>query len=266
MPAQSESRLSRFVAVSGARRPTRRGRRAGETLPRLSFGPATEKYRELGTVANLLVFNRFDALPTRNFQGTHFDGASWSARRSWNWAGVSPGRRVPVHDRLRAHLRLAAGTSGVRLEYESLYALGPMCGVDDPEAVCQARAGLRRGDRHDHHRGDHRISDAVLRRGLARPPRAFGPAALLLGDGAAVREAIDAPRGARASWRAARAWQQAGGGADQAMHPPRAACQRLELFGYDPRALHDAAGAFRRDAGADQATARGRMKPTSRRH
>ncbi len=28
----------------------------------LSFGPATEKYRELGTVANLLTFNRFDAL------------------------------------------------------------------------------------------------------------------------------------------------------------------------------------------------------------
>ena len=39
-----------------------------------SFGPATEKYRELGTVANLLVFNRFDALPTRNFQAGRFRG------------------------------------------------------------------------------------------------------------------------------------------------------------------------------------------------
>ena len=27
----------------------------------LSFGPATEKYEELGTVSNLLTFNRFDA-------------------------------------------------------------------------------------------------------------------------------------------------------------------------------------------------------------
>ena len=40
-----------------------------------SFGPATEKYRELGTVANLLAFNRFEALPTRNFQSGHFEGA-----------------------------------------------------------------------------------------------------------------------------------------------------------------------------------------------
>ena len=41
-----------------------------------SFGPATEKYRELGTVANLLVFNRFDALPTRNFQTGRFEGGA----------------------------------------------------------------------------------------------------------------------------------------------------------------------------------------------
>src|SRR5688572_14490000 len=37
-----------------------------------SFGPATAKYRELGTAANLLVFNRLNALPTRNFQRGSF--------------------------------------------------------------------------------------------------------------------------------------------------------------------------------------------------
>ena len=37
-------------------------------LSRRSFGPATAKYRELGTATNLLTFNRFRALPTRNFQ------------------------------------------------------------------------------------------------------------------------------------------------------------------------------------------------------
>ena len=42
-----------------------------------------------------------------------------------------------LHDRLRAHLRRPA-TAGVRLEYESLFALGPLCGVDDPEAVLRA--------------------------------------------------------------------------------------------------------------------------------
>ena len=42
-------------------------------LSQKSFGPATEKYRELGTAANLLVFNRLGALPTRNFQAGQFE-------------------------------------------------------------------------------------------------------------------------------------------------------------------------------------------------
>ena len=103
-------------------------------LSALSFGPATEKYRELGTVANLLVFNRFDTLPTRNFRVGPVRGGRAARRR-----GPRPGpadradlvRRV--HDRLRAHLRRRNRSGGgVRLEYESLFALGPLCGVDDP--------------------------------------------------------------------------------------------------------------------------------------
>ena len=35
----------------------------------------TDKYRRIGTVANLAVFNRMGALPTRNFQQATFDGA-----------------------------------------------------------------------------------------------------------------------------------------------------------------------------------------------
>ena len=45
-------------------------------LSRRSFGPATAKYRELGTATNLLTFNRFGALPTRNFQSGAFDEAA----------------------------------------------------------------------------------------------------------------------------------------------------------------------------------------------
>ena len=41
-------------------------------LSKRSFGPATAKYRELGTAANMLTFNRFNALPTRNFQSGTF--------------------------------------------------------------------------------------------------------------------------------------------------------------------------------------------------
>src|SRR5262245_480607 len=46
-----------------------------KSLSKRSFGPATSKYRELGTAANLLAFNRLGALPTRNFQQGCFDEA-----------------------------------------------------------------------------------------------------------------------------------------------------------------------------------------------
>src|SRR5262249_45039506 len=106
---------------------------------RLSFGPATEKYRELGTVANLLTFNRFEALPTRNFQTSHFEGAQRLAA-----VDLAPARRIARTSCAACTIgcehvyALPAGRSGVRLEYESLYALGPLCGVDDPDAVLSA--------------------------------------------------------------------------------------------------------------------------------
>src|SRR5262245_33631721 len=45
-------------------------------LSQRSFGPATAKYRELGTAANLLLFNRLNVLPTRNFQQSSFAEAT----------------------------------------------------------------------------------------------------------------------------------------------------------------------------------------------
>src|SRR4051812_8252924 len=45
-------------------------------LSKRSMGPATAKYRELGTATNILTFNRFGTLPTRNFQTGSFDAAS----------------------------------------------------------------------------------------------------------------------------------------------------------------------------------------------
>ena len=47
-----------------------------------SLGPATAKYRELGTAANLLVFNRLHTLPTHNFQRGSFAGAEHLAPES----------------------------------------------------------------------------------------------------------------------------------------------------------------------------------------
>src|SRR5215472_9470604 len=48
---------------------------AARELRARSFGPATAKYRDLGTLANLLAFNAISALPTRNFQAASFEDA-----------------------------------------------------------------------------------------------------------------------------------------------------------------------------------------------
>ena len=106
-------------------------------LSKRSFGPATAKYRELGTAANLLTFNRFGTLPTRNFQSGSFEGAE----------SISPEQLTTAHARTRAscvactigceHI-YSSGGKGVRLEYESLFALGSLCGVADGDAVLRA--------------------------------------------------------------------------------------------------------------------------------
>ena len=103
-----------------------------------SFGPATAKYRELGTAANLLTFNRLGALPTRNFQSGTFEGAD----------AISPEYIRTTHARTRAscaactigceHIYASGDAAGVRLEYESLFALGPLCGIGDADAVLRA--------------------------------------------------------------------------------------------------------------------------------
>src|SRR5262249_10350044 len=110
---------------------------AAKDLSRRSFGPATAKYRELGTVTNLLTFNRFAALPTRNFQHGMFDGAEALSGENLNAA-----RRVARHSCACCTIgceHIYAGPTGeVRLEYESLFALGPLCGIGDRDAVLRA--------------------------------------------------------------------------------------------------------------------------------
>jgi aldehyde:ferredoxin oxidoreductase len=106
-------------------------------LSKRSFGPATAKYRELGTAANLLTFNRFGTLPTRNFQQGTFDEAP----------NLSPEQLRTEYSRTRAscvactigceHI-YSLGGSSVRIEYENLFALGSLCGVSDHAAVLGA--------------------------------------------------------------------------------------------------------------------------------
>ena len=119
-------------------------------LSKRSFGPATAKYRELGTATNLLTFNRFNALPTRNFQSGTFEEA----------ANLSPELLTSTRAKTRAscvtctigceHIysikpksqnpdpKSQGDTEGVRVEYESLFALGSLCGISDADVVLRA--------------------------------------------------------------------------------------------------------------------------------
>ena len=110
-----------------------------KALSKRSFGPATAKYRELGTAANLLTFNRLGVLPTRNFQAGTFESAP----------AISPEEMLQTKTRTRAscvactigceHIyALGDDSGGVRLEYESLFALGSLCGVAEADVVLRA--------------------------------------------------------------------------------------------------------------------------------
>jgi len=111
---------------------------AARDLRARSFGPATAKYRELGTLANLLAFNALSTLPTRNFQAATFTDAPRLAAED-----LASMRRVARNSCASCtigceHIYAARGGRRMRVEYENVFALGPMCGVSDPDAVLAA--------------------------------------------------------------------------------------------------------------------------------
>jgi len=110
-----------------------------KALAKRSLGPATEKYRELGTVGNLAAFNRLAALPTRNFQESTFEGAAdvsgeilHATRRK------ARGSCINCTIGCEHFFEVAPGEAPVKAEYESVFALGPLCGIRDPEMVLRA--------------------------------------------------------------------------------------------------------------------------------
>src|SRR5262245_18579330 len=103
-----------------------------------SLGSLTDKYRKIGTVANLAVFNRLGTLPTHNFQQSTFDHAEELSGDALTENNFSR-RHGCASCTIRCE-RLFKALNGEeqRLEYETLFALGPLCGVDDPQVVLQA--------------------------------------------------------------------------------------------------------------------------------
>jgi aldehyde:ferredoxin oxidoreductase len=212
--------------------------RHARELSQRSFGPATAKYRELGTAGNLLSFNRLSALPTRNFQTGVFAEA----------AALSAEELQPVRERARKscasctigceHIWAVAPSSDeddgaeVRVEYESLFALGPLCGVSDPDAVLAA------AQRCDALGLDTISAGGTLAFAMECRERGYLPDAPRFGDGDAVLRLLDdvAHRqglGALLALGSRRAALEVGRDAlDFA-----AQVKGLELPGYEPRAL-----------------------------
>jgi aldehyde:ferredoxin oxidoreductase len=231
------------IAVRAAAKVTtadpRRVLAAARDLRERSFGPATVKYRELGTLANLLTFNAIATLPTRNFQAAEFEGAD-------RLAGSAPDDAVEGMRRVARsscasctigceHIYRVGGGKMARVEYENVFALGPMCGVSDPGAVLTASA-----------RCDELGIDTIsaggtiawamecAQRGLIDAPW------LSFGDPAALLRALDeigtrdTPLGFLLGEGSRQASLTVGGGS--ASFAPHV--KGLEMPGYEPRTLH----------------------------
>ncbi len=223
-------------------------------LSRRSLGAATAKYRELGTIANVSVFNRLGTLPTRNFQQSTFEGAEavsgealhqTRATRSAHCANCTIGCEKIVTVGRKDKGAKEAGEVNARLEYESLFALGPLVGVGDPDAVIRA---VRRCDELglDTISAGGVIAWAIetAERGLLGNPHVVNDnggagRSLNFGDGAAVIDLLDdighrrGPLGnllAEGSRLAAE--RVAGGSESWAMQ-----VKGLEMPGYEPRSL-----------------------------
>ncbi|MGI9252158.1 MAG: aldehyde ferredoxin oxidoreductase N-terminal domain-containing protein, partial [Thermomicrobiales bacterium] len=124
----------------------------GSTLPRVadsaglaaiardlshrSLGPETAKYRELGTAANLAFFSRIGILPTRNFAAGSFDGAdAISGERLFTDHHADRHACAACTIGCEHHYRATGSDQTTRLEYETLFALGSLCGIGDPDII-----------------------------------------------------------------------------------------------------------------------------------
>jgi len=105
-------------------------------------GPATAKYRGLGTAANMLVLNAQGCLPTRNYQDACFEGIEKISGERVNEKYVTKIQgcsACPCRCEHIAQVKEGEFKGAVaRVEYEPMMAFGSYCGVDDLEALIKA--------------------------------------------------------------------------------------------------------------------------------
>jgi len=235
---------------------------AARDLRERSFGPATAKYRELGTLANLLAFNAISTLPTRNFTSATFADAPKLAAEELHELRSATRSGCASCSIGCEHIYRGSNGQTARVEYENVFALGPMCGVSDPDDVLAASArcdelGL------DTISAGGTIAWAMecAERGLLDAPW------LRFGDGAALLRALDEigsgdGLGVLLAEGSRRAAAVVGGGSEEfAPH-----VKGMEMPGYEPRTLqgmalglavnargadHNRSGAYEADLSGD---------------
>jgi aldehyde:ferredoxin oxidoreductase len=105
-------------------------------------GPATKKYKTLGTPENVLVLNSLFALATRNFTNASFEGAYKVSGENLNEHYVKKIIGCATCGMRCDHIAVVPEGpykgSTSRLEFECLWSMGPLCGVDRLDAVIEA--------------------------------------------------------------------------------------------------------------------------------
>jgi len=105
-------------------------------------GPATKKYKTLGTPENVLVLNSLAALATRNWTNATFEGAQRVSGEYLNEHYVKKIVGCATCGMRCDHIAVVPEGpyqgSTSRLEFECLWAMGPLCGVDRLDAIIEA--------------------------------------------------------------------------------------------------------------------------------
>jgi aldehyde:ferredoxin oxidoreductase len=102
-------------------------------------GPATQKYRTLGTPENILVHNALHCMPTRNYNNAHFEAADKVSGEVLNEKFVA--KIIGCSScamRCEHEVVVPEGPykgTMTRMEYETLWAMGPYCGIDRLDTV-----------------------------------------------------------------------------------------------------------------------------------
>jgi len=113
-----------------------------EDLYERAKGPATSKYRDMGTAANVLTLNSQAAMPTRNYQSASFDGAETVSGEYLKEHYVVKIQGCSACPMRCEHVAVVPEGpyegATARVEYEPTMAFGPYCGVDRLDAVIRA--------------------------------------------------------------------------------------------------------------------------------